>query len=698
KPTQWLIYWYVCGTDIETTRIAFGTGTNLMSDDPKALILAEPDREPGDATRCINEVEKANLSPDVKIFMQAGGTYIWGHEKFRDLNAKIQTAIGYGEDKETSIEYPIYFQKSNKVRIGKWFLAGGGGNTVAKPVEVGKIGRYVYDKDHRNWHAREQLPIITGTKSLDNGTTVTVPMKNTATDMGSKEGLIDFLQAGQKIERELYPDGNVRRVLIMKNHGGSTLSGICFDEYTKNQISLPELRDAFAEVKEGWTNPDEKPFEVVAFDACIMSNYETALTLENTANYMVASQETTFGKVALNYTELLNELSKNPSMSGKELGKVICDTRWKDAKNVGKEFSTDANALFTLSVVDLSENKMTALKTAYENFGEEAAKVAKENPDDIVYTFTKFKNAANTAEKYPSAEAYANLVDLRNLAENVKQSFPELKEAGNELVKAIDKAVVYNKRGDVLNRGGGLSSYYPTSLLDEGKYIRFYKTLADQNLATQSPVELYSYLYNNMKGQHLDLSGLADTPIEVDEEKKTVSVELTEDELKQVESVRCQLILLRFLPDGSGNEELNALFLGGDSSMKENRRIGKFESAFRGKWVTLDGTPLYVQVVSDSTRKNKQGKKVGGTELCLANIMLNGQAYKMFISRTYPGEKLTIIGVAPNVDQKVTLPSGDLESLKKGDVVVPIYYLATSDKIEKEFNGKSPENMTDKEK
>ena len=31
KPTQWLIYWYVCGTDIETTRIAFKNGTDLMT-------------------------------------------------------------------------------------------------------------------------------------------------------------------------------------------------------------------------------------------------------------------------------------------------------------------------------------------------------------------------------------------------------------------------------------------------------------------------------------------------------------------------------------------------------------------------------------------------------------------------------------------------------------------------------------------
>ena len=91
KPDQWIIYWYVCGTDIETTRIAFQNGTNLMSDNPNDLMLAEPDRHPGDITRCIKNVEKAELSPNVKVFMQAGGTYIWGHKNFRDNNAKIPT-------------------------------------------------------------------------------------------------------------------------------------------------------------------------------------------------------------------------------------------------------------------------------------------------------------------------------------------------------------------------------------------------------------------------------------------------------------------------------------------------------------------------------------------------------------------------------------------------------------------------------
>lgn len=648
KPTQWLIYWYVCGTDIETTRIAFGSDTDLMSDDPNALRLAEPDRRPGDATFSIKEVERADLSSDVRIFMQAGGTYVWGHEKFRDLNAKINTAIGYVKD-ENGEETPITVYKAPSVSVRQWFLSRDqSGNTVAKPVQFGKIGRYVYDRDHRNWHPREQLPIITQTVTLEDGTLVDVSAPNTETDMGSKAGFVSFLRAGQKLERELYPDGNVRRLLILKDHG-SGLS-VCSDEYTQNIIHVDEIKQAFTEVQGGWTNPDEKPFEVVAFDACLMSTYEAAFALEESANYMVASQETTFGKGNFNHTALLNELSKNPAMNGKELGKIICNTGWEDSKIVDKEFGYNSNALFTLSVIDLSAQKMDALKTAYANFSEAVANTTLKNLDDVAYTFAKFKNAANVAERYPSDKINAWLIDLRNFAENVKATFPELKAAGGELVGALDKAVVYNKRGDVLSRGGGLSKQFPTD---------FYNVL-------QSTIQ--------SKSEELDLSNLSATTIEVDEETKTARVELNEEDLKRVESVRYQLAYLKPYFDAEGNEKFAALYLGGDNTVKENRQTGIVESAFNGKWVTLDGNPLPVQVVSDSSRKNKDGKKIGGKDICISPVWINNVAYKLYFVRNYPGGKVTVIGAVRNLDAKVTLPNNDLESLKKGDVVVPQYF------------------------
>ena len=660
KSDQWLIYWYVCGTDIETTRIAFKNDTDLMMGN---IGLAEPDSKPGDATRCIKEVEKAELSPNVKIFMQAGGTYIWGHEKFRDLNAKINTAIAYGKDKNTGEEFPITIAKAPSVSVYQWFLTGGSGHTVATPIQNGKIGRYVYDKDHRSWYPREQLPAST--------------TRNTITDMGSMQGFISFLQAGQKLEQELYSDGNVRRVLIFVDHGAG-IKGVCIDEYTKNLLSLQEIQGAFKEVKDGWSNPDEKPFEVVAFDACIMSVYETAAAVENAANYMVASQESTFGKVMFGYTDLLNELSKKPSMSGKELGKVICNTTWKDSKITDKEFGINSNVVFTESVIDLSEQKMNALRTAYANFTESATRVAKENPDEVVQTFMKFKNAANVSERFSIiGGGEPDMVDLKNFAENVKINFPEMKEVSNELVKAIDNSVVYNKRGSAYKNGGGLSVYYPFDLQNSENYIDFYQKSA-RELSAVSSGKLYSFLYNNMKGKSIDLSNLSNKLVDIDEEKKTASVELSEDELKNVEDIRYQLIY--FMPND------DAMLLGNDSEIEKNHQKGTFKIDLNGKkWVTLDGEPLFVQVASDSTRRDKNGKRVSGKDMCMSYILLNDKRYKLFFSRSYPSEKITVIGVVPipedDSGSTSTLPSGELESLKKGDVVRPLYGYVKSDEL-----------------
>lgn len=749
KPDKWLIYWYVCGTDIETTRIAFSNGTNLMSDNPNDLGLAEPDRSPGDVTRCIKEVEKAVLSPNVKIFMQAGGTYIWGHPKFRDLNAKIETkVVVYNKDengKLSPVEGIALFNNDPKktgsnTSVSQWSLTGGGGYTAAKPVlgGNGKLGRYVYDKNHRNWYPREQLPIP---NDPNNGA-------GTKTDMGSKAGLVSFLKAGQKLEKELYPDGNVRRVLIFVDHG-SGINGICIDEYTKNELSLQEINAAFKEVNNGWMNPEEKPFEVVAFDACIMSVYETALAVEDFANYMVASQESTIGKVMFGYTDLLNNLSKNPLMSGKELGKVICNTTWEDSKITDKEFGLNSNVVFTESVIDLSKQKMDALKTAYANFSEEALNVARQNPDDVVYTFAKFKNAANVSDRFSIiGGGTPDMVDLKNFAANVRDTFPELKKVGNELVKAIDNSVVYNKRGSAFKRGGGISIYYPFDVISvEGREKSYdnFKLTVKNKLSPENPGKLYEYLlegvtkelnlvneFDKNTGKPLyytdtkkpvrkyeisddsifNLKELRDTEVKLDEDKKTATIELDEEQQKGVESVRYMLMSL--VPRKDDPDKMDAFILGKDSDIKENREIGTFELNFNKKWVTLDGVPLYFLVVSDATRKDKNGKKVSGSDICVSDVLLNGERYKLFFSRSYPNEKVTLIGLVENKDIQLILksvsdtgqipnisqlPSGDLQGLKKGDIVTPLFTYVDSEKIENAAeNSKSVEDMTDKEK
>lgn len=698
KPDNWLIYWYVCGTDIETTRIIFNPSSDLMSDDPSDLILADPDRRPGDATLCINEVERANLSPDIKIFMQAGGTYVWGHRSFRDNNAKMDTKPHTVAADNFLIEKGLIFREWS-------FLKN------AKPVTNGTLSRYLYDKYHRGWNNlyRETLSIS--------------GEKDTETDMGSKVGLVSFLQAGQKLERELYPEGNVRRVFIFVDHGVTTLyglHGVCTDEYTGNALSLKEIQQAFEEVKDGWVNPEEKPFEVVAFDACEMSTYETAVAVKDAANYMVASQEPMYGKVMFGYTDLLNELSKNTAMSGAELGKVICRTYKTDAKASDKKYGFKSTEILTMSVVDLSESKMAALETAYENFGAEARNFAQSNPNEFIQNFIKFNKAAKRAEKYPS-DNYDNppFVDLKDLAKNAGQNIPEIKDSCNALVSAINNAVIYQERGEALNRGGGLSIYYPFNLLNSWLGITMYQNFIERDkLTPKSQGELYGFFYEKVTdqlkitniidketqqtvdrkyeipaGSLFDSSSLKNVLVDVDADKKIAWVELDQEELQKIESVRAHLMYIR-----ATNDKLQGFYLGSDSNIAESRtEPGKFESVFKNKWLRLNGQLVSVIVVSDGTKSNKHGKKVDGTELCVIPVQVNGQQRNLFVTCKYPSEKYTIIGWAPLPEpqsNETIIPKGELSGFNKGDVVTPLYVEfdvtkaemeATSDKNESEL-------------
>lgn len=704
KPTQWLIYWYVCGTDIETTRIAFGAGTELMSDDPNKLILNEPNRKPGDASRCIREVDKATLSPNVKIFMQAGGTYIWGHEKFRDLNARLETDVG-GNIIGNKYAYYDRWYLWHKKNLGE----------ITK--QKGKLGRYVYDKDHRDWRPREQLPIS--------------GVGNDETDMGSQKGLVSFLRAGQKLERELYSEGNVRRVLIFVDHGVSRsagLYGVCSDEYTRNILSLKEIHDAFTEVKDGWTNTDEKPFEVIAFDACEMADYETAVALEKAAKYMVASQEVMFGKVMLGYTGLLNELSKNPSMSGAQLGKIICESAWDDSKTADKEFDMKSQDMFTMSVIDLSEPKMDALKNAYDRFGEKSHYFVERHTDNFIQNVTKLTNAARCAETYDNA----HFVDLRGFAENTAQNIPELKSVSDNLVAAINNAVIYQRRGDTLNRGGGISSYYPFNLINSGGAIEDFKNIKvdevgknyEDRFSPESQYELYKFLHDevvkNEKEGKFNLSSLEKTPVEVDPIKMTAKITLDADIRKGVESVQGLLVSNEIIKNSDGTKSAKIWLLGTDSGIKENLNDGTFESTFRGKWVMFEGQPLNIFVLSDATRKNKYGKKVGGTELLYTLLMINDKTHEMFISCKYPDEKLTIIGTRELPETlsdeerkkleelgKYRTINNNLNALKKGDVVIPVYFtfefnekniIAYLDDQAQKIYGKNYGDLTDEQK
>ena len=98
--------------------------------------------------------------------------------------------------------------------------------------------------------------------------------------MGDSSTLKDFIDWGIKE----FP--SERTALILWDHGGGFLKGICKDEmYNNDWLTVQEFDEALSE------STFSGSFEFIGFDCCLMANYETALTVSKYADYMIASED-----------------------------------------------------------------------------------------------------------------------------------------------------------------------------------------------------------------------------------------------------------------------------------------------------------------------------------------------------------------------------------------------------------------------
>ena len=686
KNDKWLIYWYVCGTDIETNRMFFTQDTNFETG---RIVIGNQDN-PGDVTLCIREVEKANISDNVEIFAQFGGTLLWGHEKFQNLNAIVQ---------------PLEKSITNYSDGTLQFESYNGNYTKVNVLKNSKIGRYLYGKNKRDWTPINTLD-ITGNP-------------HSKTDMGSKEGLIDFLDYAKKNIEPQYKSyidtGKFHRVFIFVDHGSGSVGGVCLDPYTKNTIGINDIKTAFNSVY--GSSEKNPPFEVVAFDTCLMSTYETAVALKGISKYMVGSQESIFGKVMFEYTGLLNQLSQNPAMNGAQLGKVICETYKNDCINTGRKLNyPDFEKLMTMSVVEI--DKVKDIENAYENFGKIAKSYADKN---FVNFYSIFSGVAKNSEQYgvdiKDDGTFVNgwgMVDLRSLAEEVKNDprinnqFPNLSQASDTLISTINNAVIYNiVRGSALSRGGGLSTYYPYT----NSHLQDYKNLAKFKLTPQSMSNLYEEIGQNTgftqnisqgeskntnavkikPGSPFDFSDFNQRIIpHLNYEEKTASINIDPEVLKldndnlkiipdyvpidtniinRIAGVRCQVINVQNVKGNDNKNYMVCLFLGQNADIESDWELGEFTSKFRGDWLQIDGNPVYVYIASEATRDTDGNKR--GSDLYLIPILLNGQFANLLFSYDYSNNEYSIIGARP--ESNAVVPVSEIYGLKKGDVVTPIF-------------------------
>ncbi len=224
-----------------------------------------------------------------------------------------------------------------------------------------------------------------------------------------------------------------RMHLIFWNHGGGSVSGYGYDEKnpTAGSMSLSGINRA---LKDGGVT-----FDFIGFDACLMATVETALMLDDYADYLIASEETEPG-IGWYYTDWLTKLSENPGMDTIEIGKNIVDDF------VSECAASCYGQKTTLSVIDLAEVSATIPDTLSD--------FSKGTTELIKTSYQTVSNARYQAREFAQSSKI-NQVDMVHLAKNMGT------EEGDALAEALLSAVKYNKTSSNMTNAYGISVYFP---------------------------------------------------------------------------------------------------------------------------------------------------------------------------------------------------------------------------------------------
>ena len=549
----------------------------------------------------------------------------------------------------------------------KFVIETGGANQWQNDtVNNGAVERYLYDSD--GLQRLESLPDA---------------------DMGDVNTLTDFIRYGKE---KFSAD---HRIFIFWDHGGGSVGGICYDERTQHSLSLNDLTQAFSAVYGKST--DNPPFEIIGFDACLMATYDTINSLDGFARYVVASEEVEPG-VGWNYTGWLGALANNPAMGGAKLGKEICDTYIAACKE------QDVADTATLSVVDMK--KLPELRNAYEAFGLEALVKAYQDPKKF---FSKFGRGADNAESYGSNNwfmGYTNMVDITDLARLNKG----LLTTSDNLIGAIDSAVVYKVYGKYRSKGAGISGFHSYDSDEESlagylnlngapdahKLLYYYLISGDlpdelkptlDELAndpnafttaepTPAPVVENVPVAPPAQVQNIfNVSSLEDFPVDVDDDGNAF-IQLTQEQMDLISAIHCQLVYM------SVEDDL-ILYLGSDSDIVGDWNTGLFKDNFRAVWPMLDGHPVYVEITAEND----------GYNLYSIPIKLNGVECSLQVAYVYASEEYFILGARRGLDN-AGMSDRNLIKLKAGDEITTLHYGMTISGDDEDFTPVEVETFT----
>ena len=489
--------------------------------------------------------------------------------------------------------------------------------------------------------------------------------------MGEATTLSEFLVWGVSN----YPSEHMG--LILWDHGGGSITGVCFDEL--NQRDSLNLRELDTALNQAYGIMWDK-FDFIGFDACLMCTLETANIMATYSDYMVASQESEPG-TGWDYGSIGRYLSQNPTCDGRELGRVICDSYLMSQPASTRGF-------VTLSLIDLS--MIDPLLEAYHQFSHEMFDLGsnQQNLAAISRAIHKIENYGCNNRR----EGFTYMVDLGGLVSTCSSAAP----SAASVQAAIYNAVVYQIRGTYHADACGLSIYYPLFISSKNELSAFHAVavnpwyLAYVNRLAQgatsngstlgySPETIFQEsLWNWVLGNSQEVQEQVEDTWDYVDDHDGTAPQISFESPPQVDGEGT--FWFRFDQRGKDNAAVvsayvyqlsddgkHAIALGETYDVYGDWETGQFADGFNGRWLSLpDGQNLNLIVQSaDET-----------TIVYTSPIELNGQECYLRIRQDVASGQVTVDGAWGALDGSGALDRS-VRPIVSGDTILPLYRAVT---------------------
>ena len=454
-------------------------------------------------------------------------------------------------------------------------------------------------------------------------------------------------------------------ILVLWDHGGGPF-GYGNDSIYDGQFTLADIRQALESVYD----PDskDKAFDIIGFDACLMSTLEVTHALDGFADYYVLSEEIEPGD-GWDYTPWLRAMTNDPTMSPAAVARAIADSYTDSYMEMNVKFHTYGIPYafnVTFSVLDAA--KTQELYTAYSDLAKAQLKDAVKD----ISVLSEIGRCGIRATRYATdASDIFGTVDLGGYVDYMGDYYPE---ECSRIKKLIGESVLYSRQNGGLSDSQGIAVYLPVNINDLDGLLYFLKYIygiSDDDYITA----LYYYkqagcLPDVLKEKVREIAEAEPVVLNTKafEAFGTTEPVVTDTGFSIPVSQQLQDLLVGYELEVNrydwDNEQL--INYGWDEYMDLDGN-GSMVSGFEGTWICLDGVPLEVEIISSTDSATDYR----------ARVRYNDEMSYLTFSCDNDTEAFRITGVRKipesGDDANFMYNTKSNEKVEEGSRIVPVY-------------------------